>query len=289
MDMNTMKFSARMAVAAAAFGLVFALLPGCSSKCPWPDDCNFCPREAKDCLPCPPPVKKDCEPCPPAKQEREIVPPAPEDCDPCQAAAVTSVGELEEDGYLVDESEVDYYASHAEMYDGDAEIIEDAPRALTPLPSDAYERPIKESELTPAPAKNKTKEKVKEKAKEKEKLPEPKTDKPAPEESEPVAMWVQVKVVEVVDGATLKVLWENDEVEVGLRGVASPDKDEPGFEESRKALRKLIAGDGVDLEFVEGKIAKNDAGMLEAEVWVDGRNINRALLDGDRGTVIAKK
>ena len=54
---------------------------------------------------------------------------------------------------------------------------------------------------------------------------------------------VVCRVVRVVDGDTIRVVYKGREEPVRLLSINTPEKGEPGFEEATEALRRLVVGD----------------------------------------------
>ena len=82
-------------------------------------------------------------------------------------------------------------------------------------------------------------------------------------------------VVSVVDGDTIRVLYEGRDEPVRRLCIDTPERGEPGFEEATGATRSLVEGREVVLEFAEpGRPERDRYGRLLAYVFVDGRNVN---------------
>ena len=87
--------------------------------------------------------------------------------------------------------------------------------------------------------------------------------------------FVYVPFVRVVDGDTIKVMWEGKEISVRMLRIDTPERGQPGYDEATEYLRKLI-GDPkqVALDFEKpGKIERDRYGRLLAYVWLDGKNL----------------
>jgi micrococcal nuclease len=86
-------------------------------------------------------------------------------------------------------------------------------------------------------------------------------------------------VTKVKDGDTLVARLEGAEIErnetIRLLNVDTPEKDQPGFAEATEALKALVRGGTISLEFAEPDVEKRDGfGRLLAFVFADGRNVN---------------
>jgi len=80
-------------------------------------------------------------------------------------------------------------------------------------------------------------------------------------------------VLRVVDGDTVKVRYAGEEQSVRLLRVNTPERGEPGYKEATEALRELVDGHTVRLEF-EGNKKRDHYGRLLAYVFVDDVNVN---------------
>ncbi len=89
------------------------------------------------------------------------------------------------------------------------------------------------------------------------------------------------RVTKVKDGDTLVVRQEDPErIEtVRLLRINTPEKDERGYEEAKEALKYLVRGADVTLEFEnEGPEKRDGFGRLLAYVHADGLNVNLELV-----------
>lgn len=90
-------------------------------------------------------------------------------------------------------------------------------------------------------------------------------------------------VLRAIDGDTLVLRLEGAEIErketVRLLNIDTPEKNEPGFEDATEALKGLVRGGYVELEFENPDAEKRDGfGRLLAYVIVDGVNVNIELV-----------
>ena len=77
-------------------------------------------------------------------------------------------------------------------------------------------------------------------------------------------------VVRVVDGDTIRVIYRGKEERVRLLCIDTPEKGRAGFEEAAQAMRRLVEGRTVRLEFEEPGVEKRDRyGRLLAYVFVN--------------------
>ena len=90
-------------------------------------------------------------------------------------------------------------------------------------------------------------------------------------------------VTKVKDGDTLVARMEGGEVErnetIRLLNINTPEKDQPGFDEATEALKALVRGGTITLEFAEPNVEKRDGfGRLLAFVIADGKNVNVEIM-----------
>lgn len=122
-------------------------------------------------------------------------------------------------------------------------------------------------------------------------VPEPPA-KAAAEDKKPASssLLAVVKFVDVIDGETISVLWQGQETPVRLQGIEAPEAGAPDHDEAVLFLRNMITGETMELEFPDGNQEPDDQGRLTALVWVDGMNVNQAmLLNGRTGNGAADK
>ena len=96
------------------------------------------------------------------------------------------------------------------------------------------------------------------------------------EEEAPAGRWF---VLRVIDGDTLVARFEGGDVErketIRMLNVNTPERSQPGFVEATEALKELVRGGLIELEFEKPRVEKRDGfGRLLAYVIVDGINVN---------------
>lgn len=83
------------------------------------------------------------------------------------------------------------------------------------------------------------------------------------------------RVLRVVDGDTIHVLWRGADESVRLLRINTPERGRPGYGEAREAVRCLVEGRRVRLEFeTPGGPARDKHGRLLAYVFVGDLNVN---------------
>lgn len=97
---------------------------------------------------------------------------------------------------------------------------------------------------------------------------------------------VKVKFLRAIDGNTVHVLWDGQDVGVQLAGLRAPELNEEGYGESGLFLRNLISTDEVELEFTDGTIKYDKNGRLLAVLWIDGMNVNQAMILGGKAEAL---
>lgn len=86
---------------------------------------------------------------------------------------------------------------------------------------------------------------------------------------------VAVEVVWVADGDSLRARVGGVERELRLWGIDAPEKDQPGAEAAREALRRVAVGE----RFAAEVVAKDDYDRLVVRLRdAEGRELNRALI-----------
>jgi micrococcal nuclease len=90
-------------------------------------------------------------------------------------------------------------------------------------------------------------------------------------------------VTRVKDGDTLVARMEGGEVErnetIRLLNINTPEKNMPGWAEATEALKALVRGGTISLEFAEPGVEKRDGfGRLLAFVIADGVNVNVEMM-----------
>jgi len=90
-------------------------------------------------------------------------------------------------------------------------------------------------------------------------------------------------VLRVIDGDTLVARLEGAEIErketVRLLNVNTPENGQPGFDEATEALKSLVRGGTVALEYEKPLAEKRDGfGRLLAYVIADGDNVNLEIV-----------
>lgn len=83
-------------------------------------------------------------------------------------------------------------------------------------------------------------------------------------------------VTDVIDGDTVKIVYEGEIRSVRLLNIDAPERGADGYGQAREALKLIIGGRGVRLEWKNDEPATDVFGRLLAYVWVedsDGREI----------------
>ena len=79
------------------------------------------------------------------------------------------------------------------------------------------------------------------------------------------------QVTEVIDGDTF--LTTRRKIPVRLDGVDTPEKRQPGYQQAKKGLKKLIQ----DKEVTVDTVARDKFGRPVAKVKVGARSVNKAM------------
>ena len=90
-----------------------------------------------------------------------------------------------------------------------------------------------------------------------------------------------VPVLRVVDGDTIKIRYGGAVESVRLLRINTPERGRPGYDEATGALRELVDGRRVTIEFEHPGTEKRDRyDRLLAYVLVDDLNVNVELVRG---------
>ncbi len=82
-------------------------------------------------------------------------------------------------------------------------------------------------------------------------------------------------LLEIVDGDTIVIRWQGRTEHLRLLRINTPERSEPGYEESAEFLRNLLEGKKIEVEFEDPAFARRDNyGRLLAYVFADGENVN---------------
>jgi len=83
------------------------------------------------------------------------------------------------------------------------------------------------------------------------------------------------RVLKVVDGDTIDILYHGKKERIRLLRIDTPERKKYGYKQAKKALKKLVDGRKVRVEFeVPDKLARGGFGRILAYVWVDDMNVN---------------
>jgi endonuclease YncB( thermonuclease family) len=85
-------------------------------------------------------------------------------------------------------------------------------------------------------------------------------------------------VIRVIDGDTLTIWYRDEETSVRLFGIDTPERGEPGFHEATGALRRIVEGEKIRIEFANVNDKRDKYGRLLARVVVNGRDVGNQLL-----------
>lgn len=85
------------------------------------------------------------------------------------------------------------------------------------------------------------------------------------------------RVLRIIDGDTFTVTYDGEETCVKLADTSAPGLREPGGPEAREALKKLIAGKVIRIEFV-GQRKREELGRLWCRVWLGKMNVGAEMV-----------
>lgn len=101
---------------------------------------------------------------------------------------------------------------------------------------------------------------------------------------------IPVEVVSVIDGDTIRILYDGDETTVRYLLVDTPETNHPRFgqqplgPEATEANRQLLQSGNVEIEFDVGE-RLDDYGRLLAYLYVDGESVQEQLLEAGHARV----
>lgn len=88
-----------------------------------------------------------------------------------------------------------------------------------------------------------------------------------------------VKVIRVIDGDTVDVVWRGMVERIRMLNINTPERGKPGYREATRALRKLIGHEPVMLKFERnGKPSRGRYGRLLAYLYKGDVNINVEMI-----------
>ncbi len=82
------------------------------------------------------------------------------------------------------------------------------------------------------------------------------------------------KVIKVVDGDTIHILYEGRPLRVRLSEIDTPERAQPWYRRAREALAGKVAGEVVTVEEVDW----DRYGRLVGKIWLDERDVNREMV-----------
>lgn len=86
------------------------------------------------------------------------------------------------------------------------------------------------------------------------------------------------RVVEVVDGDTVKILYNHNEETVRLIGINAPERDACLYEESTEKLKELVDNKYVSIEFDPTQGERDKYGRLLLFLWQDSTFVNDEMI-----------
>jgi endonuclease YncB( thermonuclease family) len=89
------------------------------------------------------------------------------------------------------------------------------------------------------------------------------------------------KVIKVLDGDTLHVLYHGGALKVRLSEIDTPERGQPWYQRAKDTLAEKVAARVVSVEEVD----RDRYGRLVGKVWLDGRDINREMVAGGHALV----
>jgi endonuclease YncB( thermonuclease family) len=85
------------------------------------------------------------------------------------------------------------------------------------------------------------------------------------------------EVLRVIDGDTFVVEYDGEPTGVRIAGIDTPERNEPGYAEATRMLRRLVKGERVELTFADPRTKRDDFGRLLAHVRVGETDVGEML------------
>ena len=87
------------------------------------------------------------------------------------------------------------------------------------------------------------------------------------------------KVIRIIDGDTIEVIYRNEKEKVRFYGIDTPERKEPGFKEATEFTRQALQDKYIYLSF-PAKHKRDHFGRLLANIFIDGNFLfNKALVE----------
>jgi len=96
------------------------------------------------------------------------------------------------------------------------------------------------------------------------------------------------QVVRVVDGDTFKVMYDGEPTSVRFIGINAPERRDPGGPAATAALREMIGGKTVRIEFA-GPRKRDNFGRLLCKVYVGSLDVGAEMIRRGRAAVYVPK
>lgn len=92
------------------------------------------------------------------------------------------------------------------------------------------------------------------------------------------------KVTRVIDGDTIVILKNNEQTKIRLAEIDTPERKQPWYRNSKKALSDLIFQKNITVV----PLKKDHYGRLIANIFLDGNNINHKMVENGDAWVYRK-
>jgi micrococcal nuclease len=83
----------------------------------------------------------------------------------------------------------------------------------------------------------------------------------------------------VIDGDTFVILYDGEPTSVRIWGINAPERSDLEGGAATHALKSLVEGKNVRIEFPESR-KRDNFGRLLCTVWVDGLDVGQELIKG---------
>ena len=81
----------------------------------------------------------------------------------------------------------------------------------------------------------------------------------------------------VIDGDTIVIVYDGEPTSIRIWGINAPERGDPEGAAATQALRSLVEGKTVRIEFPTSR-KRDNFGRLLCTVWVDGLDVGQELI-----------
>lgn len=86
-------------------------------------------------------------------------------------------------------------------------------------------------------------------------------------------------VESIVDGDTIRIMYDGESTKLRIANIDTPERAHPDYDKATQALRELIEGREITIDFTDPKGKRDNWGRLLASVFVDGRDVGETMVE----------